>query len=614
MESVKGDNIWDKKYKFIDNLKYMLKMHWNFDKAYVFLPIAKILTKLLLSIITMYIPMIILDALTENKPISWITIRIVIASIGTIFLSIINTTSESQIMIGANKFFVLNNFYELAKKKMTMDYELYSSPQGKLAAKKAQSAVQGNINVGITSFYIHFTEIIMNLLGFITYAAIIASLNPLIILLLLLTYALDGLIALSIEKFAHKTKDKREEIERKSLYLTYRTCNNGFAKDIRIYTMSKWLSDIKEQLLSEGLHWQKDLERKKMLQLFLEGLLVFLRDGAAYSYLIYMMIKTSDMSVGTFSVYLMAIAGFGNWLLSMVNEGEALVNAHYAVSDYRNFMEKDDAKPIDHNSRIRIDKKTHSIRLKNVCYQYPGSNKKILDNINLEIKENEKIAIVGVNGAGKTTLIKIICKLLTPTSGEVLLDNINIKYINQNEYFKLISAVFQDICVLPISIKDNIIFSDKTDDKKLNQCISQAGLSNKISDLEKGINTKLIKQFHADGTELSGGEMQMLLLARALYKDAPILILDEPTAALDPIAENKLYLKYNELTKNKTSIYISHRLSSTRFCDRIIFLDGGKIAEIGTQEELMKHGGKYAAMYETSGKYYHSKEKEVVYN
>ena len=226
--------------------------------------------------------------------------------------------------------------------------------------------------------------------------------------------------------------------------------------------------------------------------------------------------------------------------------------------------------------------------------------------VTFPINKGEKVAIVGLNGAGKTTLVKIICGLYNPAQGKVLINGIEKQEYNIYDYYSLFLTVFQDYHFLPISIACNISGKPKeqTDRDKVKKCLDAAGLWEKVSGLENGMDSMLDKQLNENGVELSGGEKQRLILARAIYKDAPILILDEPTAALDPIAESRLYQRYNELSRNKTSIFISHRLASTRFCDRIIFIENGEFVEMGTHEELMEKGGKYAALFRIQSQYY----------
>ncbi len=610
MSSHKKNGVWEKKYSFVQNLLYIIKKHWNFDKKYVFLPIIRVPVNIFSSLIILFIPKVILDAVTTTKDVYDMLFYVSILSILLMILNLFNTLLSSGISIGANKFFLLHNFWELAKKKMNINYELFSSYYGKIASKKALSAIEGNIEVGITSFYLRLIELITNIGGFASFVLIISTLNPMIVLYLILSYIIDGILAMYVERFIHKTKNEREKIERKSNYLTYRTSTSFFAKDIRIYTLSSLLNDIKKTLIREGIYWQKDVHRKRLFQTIFEALLMFCRDGATYAYLIFLLLDKESLSIGSFSVYFAAISGFGNWLSQIVTGISAIVSANNAVSDYRNFLEADDEINIDNKIGMVIND-APEIKLVNVSYGYDKDNL-ILENISLTIKKGEKIAIVGENGSGKTTLIKLICGLLKPKSGEIFVNDIDISTVRNKDYYALISAVFQDVTVLPASIKENITFSKEVDNIKLQQVLEQSDLSEIVSSLDNGIETKLVKQFDTNGIELSGGEMQKLVLARALYKDAPILILDEPTASLDPITERNLYLKYNELVQDKTSIFISHRLSSTKFCDRIILLECGKIVESGTHQELINSNGKYRSMYEVSSKYYSSYEKGYI--
>ena len=255
------------------------------------------------------------------------------------------------------------------------------------------------------------------------------------------------------------------------------------------------------------------------------------------------------------------------------------------------------------------------IEFLNVSYQYPSADGYALYNINLKINKGEKLAVVGANGAGKTTLVKLMCGLYYPTEGTIKVNGRPVTDYNIEEYYTLFSAVFQDMYLLPVSIAEFVSSSDKEIDReRVKAVIKQAGIDGKISSLKGGIDTRLMKGVFDDSIDLSGGEKQKLMLARALYKDSPFIVLDEPTAALDPIAENELYLKYNELTKNKTSVYISHRLASTRFCDRIIFIENGEITEIGTHDDLMKRKGKYAYMFGLQSHYYKDDYKEAAKN
>ena len=225
--------------------------------------------------------------------------------------------------------------------------------------------------------------------------------------------------------------------------------------------------------------------------------------------------------------------------------------------------------------------------------------------MNLTIHPREKLAIVGLNGAGKTTLVKLICGLLSPSEGRVLLNGDDISDFNRNKYYELFSAVFQDFSILDVTIAEEIAqCKDNIDYQRIKECIDYAGLSDTIDKLPKGLNTHIGREVYLDGVLLSGGQMQRLMLARALYKNGPILLLDEPTAALDPLAESEIYQKYSDMANNKTSLFISHRLASTRFCDRIILIKDGGIKEEGSHEDLLKLNGEYAKLFEVQSRYY----------
>jgi ABC-type multidrug transport system fused ATPase/permease subunit len=254
----------------------------------------------------------------------------------------------------------------------------------------------------------------------------------------------------------------------------------------------------------------------------------------------------------------------------------------------------------------KADELPPSIELRDLEYTYPNADKPALKDINLKIKPGERIAVVGANGAGKTTLVKLISGLYMPTKGSVYLNNHSFAEYNRDEYYSLFSTVFQDIHLLTTDISGNISQQppELTDMKKVDYCLRMSGLDSKMDSLPEKEKSLLVRSVNENAIELSGGEKQKLAMARALYKDAPVIILDEPTAALDPIAENEVYQKYAELTAGKTSIYISHRLASTRFCDRILFIDGNTIAEQGSHDELMAQKGLYANMFDVQASYY----------
>ena len=379
----------------------------------------------------------------------------------------------------------------------------------------------------------------------------------------------------------------------------------AFAKDIRIFGLRQWLDDVWFSTLNL---YRAFLGRREKIYIWtniVDLLLALLRNGIAYAYLIYLTL-TKGMSAAEFLLYFSAASGFTQWVTGILDQFSALHKGSLEISTVREFLEWPEPFKFEDGEPLTRERgKGYEIRLENVSFRYPEAEKDTLHSVNLTIRSGEKLAIVGLNGAGKTTLVKLVCGFLDPTEGRVLLNGEDIRKYNRRDYYALFSAVFQDFSMLEASVAENV--SQKVegiDEARVWACLEQAGLTEKIQSLPDGIQTKLGRQVYEDGVELSGGETQRLMLARALYKDGPILALDEPTAALDPIAENDIYRKYNEMTAGKTSLFISHRLASTRFCDRILFLADGVIAEEGTHESLIALCGGYAKLFEVQSRYY----------
>jgi ATP-binding cassette subfamily B protein len=343
-----------------------------------------------------------------------------------------------------------------------------------------------------------------------------------------------------------------------------------------------------------------------------DSIFSIIRNLIAYTILVTMVIN-GEINAAEFTFMIGIIIGFSVWLNQLSQSYGRLKEASVRIDSFREYMSMDDGVNINEGEDVNslLDKEL-SIEFRNVSFTYPNSDLPTIKNLNLIIKPGEKIALVGVNGAGKTTIVKLLTGLYNPTEGEILINGISINSFNRYDYYRLFGVIFQDINILPFTIAQNIsgVVDQEIDYKKVNDVIKKAGLDEKIASLQKREHTNITQVIDDSGIMLSGGETQKLMLARALYKDSPILILDEPTAALDPLAEEALYLKYHSLTKNKTSIFISHRLSSTQFCHKIIYLEDGIIEEIGSHKELIDKKGKYYNMFEIQSQYYKENKKE----
>ncbi len=338
--------------------------------------------------------------------------------------------------------------------------------------------------------------------------------------------------------------------------------------------------------------------------------LTFLRNGAAYGILIAMALS-GELTAARFVLYFSAVGGFTNWVVGIFSGLGTLHQQSLDLSALREFLDIPesfrfgDGKPLP----VKPDH-LYQLELRDVSFRYPGAEQDTLSHVNLTIHPGEKLAVVGKNGAGKTTLIRLLCGLYDPTKGQVLLDGEDIRQYDRRDYYAHFSAVFQQFSLLAGTMAENVAQSEKADLPRMWDCLERAGLADQIRALPWQENTHLGRDVYLDGIDLSGGQVQRLMLARALYKNAPIVMLDEPTAALDPLAESDLYQKYNDLTGACTSVYISHRLASTRFCDRVLLIENGGIAEEGSHEELLAQGGHYARLFDIQSKYYREEETE----
>lgn len=484
---------------------------------------------------------------------------------------------------------------------MNIPYENIESRQKRKMLEKAQRMV-AYINRGITAAVYQYKKLFFDFVGVFSACAIFLYVDFKISLLLFIV----GLCTFYI--FSHLADDKKRyndetlPVHKKVNYFTLnKPTEIKAAKDIRIFNISSWFSPMLDILIGDradiGKLFFKSFTKYRLLEL----LLILIREGATMYFLISGVLK-NKISVSEFAFYFGILNAFSIWIKGIALDFQDIKENSLMCSDLREFMaleEMDDSKPpvpMDTTEACKVD-------FKNVSFSYDKSSP-VINNISFKVKAGEKLAIVGENGAGKTTCMKLLSGLYKPDEGEIFINDISTADMPVSQYFSLFSAVFQDAFSLPANIYENVSLSCNTDEDRVTAALKKAGLYVKICTLENGPDTMLDKELNKGGIDLSGGELQKLFLARALYKDAPIIILDEPTAALDPIAENDLYTKFNDLTKNKTAFYISHRLSSTRFCDRILYLKNGQIAESGTHEELMARKGDYFRMYEMQSYYY----------
>ena len=447
------------------------------------------------------------------------------------------------------------------------------------------------------------TELCKNVGGFAVYLTILSHLDPILLLVTIATCLAGFWIARRTSGWMYRHRDEEEAYITRKRYIHRVAESVPVAKDIRIFGLQNWINDLYASVHDVYLAFRLRAEKVKLLAELTEAVLTMARNGIAYGYLIQMALL-EHLSVGEFLLYFTAISTFTQWVMGILQASLKLHTQSLDISRVREFL--DYPEPFRFSGGAALpDRRPYELRLEDVSFRYDGAETDTLRHLNLSIRPGEKLAIVGLNGAGKTTLVKLLCGLLDPTEGRVLLNGVDVRQFNRQEYYGLFSAVFQEFSILNVTIAENIAQNtENIDDARVNACLDQAGLTQAVAQLPQGTKTHVGREVFLDGVLFSGGQTQRLMLARALYKDSPILILDEPTAALDPLAENDIYLKYNDMTAGKTSLFISHRLASTRFCDRIILLADGGIAEEGTHESLLAAGGPYAQLFEVQSRYY----------
>lgn len=498
---------------------------------------------------------------------------------------------------------------ERVDRALGINYEFLEKPETLDIHERASQATGGNSN-GVEGMMHYLENLAVNMTTVIVTLISVFVLDIRLVLALVLLAGIEyAYHVFCIRTDKKNVWDKLGKTWRQINYMERVTQDFEYAKDIRLFSLQGFLLN-KQQKIFEN-RWKKfDYHQNLWFShAVVVNIAVLLGKAAIYGVLFYAVIK-KDMSVGNFTMFFALAMAFSTSLIDFLRCFGDFSRASLEVDDFRSFMELDLQ---EKKETVDIPKaEEYRIEFKNVSYSYPEAKEYALKNLNLTISPGEKLAVVGLNGAGKTTMIKLLLRLYEPTEGCILLNGVDIKNYRREDYYKLFSPVFQDVEVLAFPIAENISMKStgNTDIDRAYECAVEAGLKDKIDGLPKGILTELLKVVDEEGVDFSGGEKQKLALARALYKNAQIIVLDEPTSALDAIAEQRLYQSFDRMIGDKSAVYISHRLASTRFCDNIAMFKGGEMIEYGTHEGLMDKNGEYAHMFELQAQYYQKGEED----
>lgn len=572
-------------YNMWQNTAYVFKLGAKLQPVLIVFVVLSVLAFIFISLVNIYRAPVIIEKLEQQASIKELMLVIIFFTVLAIFEAISNICFD-----GATTSFP--NF------ENTKFQEMYNN---------SLWFFRGGL-VSIAEIWFIFIKLFSSIALFVIYIVMLSDINIILILVMTALSLIGYFASKTIGEFGYR---KRYEIQKYRNEMEYvdRTSNTHI-KDLKMFGLIDWINELQDKSFILLRDMSKKTEMRYITADILDLVLSVLKNGIAYVYIINITLK-GDLSSSEFLLYFSVVTSYTAMLSQIMGNLGSLRKQSLDYCIIREFL--DTPEPFKFEDGISITPeidKAYEIELRNVSFRYENAEKDTLQNINLKIKYGEKIAVVGLNGAGKTTLVNLICGLYDPTQGEVLLNGVNIKEYNRSDYYKHFSTVFQDFSILATTIAQNVTQQvDNFDYDKIADCIEKSGLTKKINSLPNKLETQLTSDIYEDGIHLSGGETQRLMLARSLYKNAPILILDEPTAALDPIAENEIYTKYNDMSKGKSSIFISHRLASTRFCDRIILLDNSQIVEEGTHDSLLALNGIYANLFEVQSKYY--KDEEV---
>ena len=596
---------YHKEYGVISNCKFILSKFVKYRKSLIFFMLTSAVAGASMSYIWSFIGKLVIDMIERQasgsgdiKPLLYLVFGTTIIEL---FLMWLNTVSTMKTGVGFT-YVRLMIIKERISKALSMEYETLENPEMLDRLQKAKRATAGDWH-GVQGMMNNMQTMLLQFVSVVTAVSIMTTFNPWIILVIAV------LSLIQFKFFEHiRKKDKIEMWDammphwRKLEYMETVTTDFSYAKDIRLFGMKKYLAEKQIEVYDEELrHWEKSRQYWIYNSLFSHGISL-VRQVIIIGWLVYSVVY-EDLSIGNFTLYSASATAFSGAITQILTALSGLRERSSHTDDYRSFMDiptdTSEGKPVP-----KADK--YVFTFDNVSFRYANQEKFALKNVNLTLDAGEKLAVVGLNGAGKSTFIKLLLRLYDVTEGRILMNGTDIREFNREEYYKLFAPAFQDVMVFAFPMSENVSMKEpfNTDKAEAEKMLRNAGLGDKLDSLDKGVDTELLKILYDDGIDLSGGEKQKLALARALYKKADIIVLDEPTAALDALAEYRLYQSFNDLVGKQTAVYISHRLSSTRFCDRVAMFKDGEMVEIGTHDELMANDGAYAEMFRVQAQYY----------
>lgn len=578
--------------------RHFMKLTRSISKTYIPLIISASIFKSLAPFINIIMPKFILDELMGEKRVKVFVLLVSIVVLGNAVFILINRYFDTKLDIA--NLSLMNGFeLHLGKHIMNMDFESLEDPN--VLDKKEKALYPINVHNAISKMINNITILIQTIITLAGLVAIVSTLNIFLIIIIITIVIINSFIFKKSQETQFSFHQKIAPINRQYSYHYNIASDFSMAKDIRIYNMSSYIIKKIDAYNDKALNIFSKMFRVMRKYEGISNINLQVQMFLTYSYMVWKVLENA-ISIGDFTMYISAANSFSTMVSAFLTQ---FIEFRQMCRYLDIYLQFESIKPKCHNGKVKTSGINDvSIEFKNVWFKYPHAEEYTLKDVSIIIKNGEKLSVVGQNGAGKTTFIKLLCRLYEPEKGQILVNGIDTSKYDFNEYIKLLSVVFQDYKFFPLTIKENMVFDRKCDENNLNKSLEKVGILRKVLSLPKGIDTFLYKNFDKKGVELSGGEMQKLAIARAIYKNSPIVVLDEPTSALDPYSEYEIYSRFNELIQNKTSVYISHRLSSCKFCDKIAVFDKGELIEYGTHIELERLNGKYSEMWHSQAQYY----------
>lgn len=609
----------DKKYSLSNNVFFLLRMIRRYlPMSFVFV-IIDIPLAVFMDYVGVRIPNLIVGMIQGYS----VSVGIIVAfGIASVVAAVILQYGNRMVSAQAPQLCAKLDL-KLFEKYMTCSYEKLEDADFTAHYKEADGYLADD-NHFLSEAAMHIIEIGSGALGIILYFSILIRLPKWVLAVLITGTIVELLISRNAENERKKRQETIGRLTRKADYMNKTAADVRSAKDIRIFGMIPWLEEkftaVLDRFHIENTQVEKQRIRIAGIRAGISGVLEILT-----GILLAVFVLQEKLSLAEYILYVGAIRSFSMWSFQFGTLMQNFYRMNGDLSRIRSFIDGEET--IQLNTQTQVNKQSNrsivnttgmkfdhvsKIEFLHVFYRYPKSDRWIVKDLSFVIEDGEKIALVGMNGAGKTTMIKLLCGLLIPTKGTIRINGVSSTDISREDYYRLFSTVFQDIHLFPASIQKNIVCSDEQIDPiRFDDAVKKSGMNQVAQKFRDGLNTLLVAEVDENAVNLSGGQVQKLMLARAIYKNAPILLLDEPTAALDPIAEKNIYLQYNEMAEGKVSVFISHRLASTVFCDRIFFMKNGIIAEEGTHEELIQKKGDYYEAFSVQSKYYQEEEEEA---